>query len=139
MVRFCFLHYHSFADSLAGPELQKKVNTIVRRLLQEYAGTGRVLSLNRMWGCFSSDSIMGFAFEPDRQYNFIESDGFHSLFPEAVAGLLEPLHWMLNMPTVSKLLMGLPDWVLKAMDAKMGSVVDFRQVSTNWLLIRANV
>lgn len=81
-----------------------------------------------MWGSFSADSVFGFCFEPDRQYHFLDTPGFYSTLNEATAGMSEPLHWMLHMPLVRKALMSLPGGLVKAMDEKMGSFVEFKEV-----------
>lgn len=107
------------------------MDKILRRLDLEYDGTGLVLSLNKMWGCFAADGVVGYAFEPDRQYNFVENDGFQSLLAECIEGMVEPIHWLLSMPAVAKALLGMPDWIQKALDEKMAPVLEFKQVRSN--------
>lgn len=116
------------ANLLVAPEIQHNMDKILARLGREYAGTGLVLNLNRMWGCLVSDTISNFAFEPSRRYNFIEGPEFYSKLNEGIGSMLEPLHWMLQFPLMGKMMIALPDSLVRAMDPVMGSVVDFKNV-----------
>ncbi|KAK8168189.1 cytochrome P450 [Phyllosticta citrichinensis] len=103
------------------PEIQMSMQKILARLEQEYVGTGRVLSLNRMWGCLSSDTIVAFAFE--RHYDFVESPEFHSALNRAMIDLLEPNHWLVNVPLVARIFQLLPDSAVRYLQPQMDSVI----------------
>lgn len=105
------------------PQMQASVDRLLQRLEREYGGTGRVLNLNKMWGCLSSDTIVGFAFE--RQYGFLDSPDFHSMLNEAMADLLEPVHWTVHVPMLSALLQALPDALVTRLQPQMASVLRF--------------
>ncbi|KAK7542635.1 putative P450 monooxygenase [Phyllosticta citribraziliensis] len=111
------------------PEIQMSMQKILARLEREYVGTGRVLSLNRMWGCLSSDTIVAFAFE--RHYDFVESPEFHSALNQAMIDLLEPTHWLVHVPFVARIFQSLPDSLVRYLQPQMDSVIHFNTELTS--------
>ncbi|KAF2119264.1 cytochrome P450 [Lophiotrema nucula] len=111
------------------PKIQNTMDKLVNKLIDEYAGTGRVVSLNKMWGCVSSDSIVGYAYE--RQYNFVDQPEFAAPLNQAMMDLLEPVHWVVQFPLLNTIMQSLPDWLLVKMEPKMESVVKFNKELTD--------
>lgn len=89
--------------------------------------TGDVLRLDNMWGCWTSDIIVGYCF--NLAYNFIEQKDFRASFTNAMVDLLEPVHFITQFPAIIGWLNCLPDSVIKFLQPMMGSVIDFNKVS----------
>lgn len=51
------------------PEIQKHMDRLCSRVAEEYAGTGKVIILNRMWAALTADIIVGYCCE--KSYDFI--------------------------------------------------------------------
>ncbi|KAF2259785.1 cytochrome P450 [Lojkania enalia] len=111
------------------PKIQFTMDKLLEKLQKDYAGTGRVVNLNKMWGCVSSDTIVGYAYE--RQYNFVDQPEFHSPLNQAMMDLLEPVHWVVQFPIINKIMQRLPDWMLVAMQPQMDSVIKFNKELTD--------
>ncbi|KAH7032184.1 putative P450 monooxygenase [Macrophomina phaseolina] len=106
-------------------QIQRTMDRMLARLEREFAGAGRVVSLNKMWGSLTSDTIMAFAFE--RQTNLVDGPDFESPLNEAMADLLEPVHWVTLVPALGRLLQALPDALAVWLQPAMASVVRFNR------------
>ena len=112
--------------SLHAPVIQKRVDRLCDRLQREYAGSGRVLVMDDMWGCLSSDTIVEYCF--DRSYQFIELSDFRAHFIDAMNDLLNGIHAVTQFPWILPMVNCLPDSVIKKLQPAMASVMSFNSV-----------
>ncbi len=115
------------------PVIQDHVNTLCNRLANKYAGKNRVLILNDLWGCLTSDTVVGYCFE--RSYHFIEEPDFKASFPTATEDLVDGVHYVTQFPWLSSLAQNLPDSIVGFLSPPMRSVSDFNNVSRFFLMI----
>lgn len=102
------------------------MDKLCTRLENDYKNTGKVVSLNRMWGCLSSDTIVGYSFE--KEYGFVDKVEFFSPLNQAMIDLLEPVHYSVMFPWINKIMEALPEsWVIK-LAPEMKSVFEFNHV-----------
>lgn len=109
------------------PAIQQKMHRVTDRIAQEYLGSGKVLRVDHMWGCWTSDIINDYAF--DKPHNFIDAPDFHASYTDAMVDLLEPVHYITQFPLATNLFKVLPLAWIKAMSPQMGTVMDFNNVS----------
>ncbi len=109
------------------PRIQSLMVRLCDRLDRDFRGTGQVLPINDMWGCFTSDSIVEYAFE--RQYHFIEEPNLRAPFTDAMMDLCEPVHYVTQFPWAFKLLKLLPDSTVEKLSPDMKAVNQFNNVS----------
>lgn len=112
---------------LQSPAIQNRVSGLCDRLQKEFAGSGRILVMDHMWGCFSSDIIVEYCF--DRSYRFLESPDFRATFVDAMNDLMNGIHVITQFPWIIAIFNCLPDSVVKTLQPGMRSVIDFRNVS----------
>lgn len=113
--------------ALHSPVIQNRVNKLCDRLHEEYASSGRILVMDDMWGCLTSDTIVEYCF--DRSYRFIESPDFRAFFIDAMNDLLNGVHVVTQFPWIMRMLNCLPDRLVKILQPAMASVIDFNNVS----------
>ena len=113
--------------SLHAPVIQKRVTRLCDRLQKEYAGSGRVLVMDDMWGCLSSDTIVEYCF--DRSYRFIELPDFRAFFVDAMNDLVNGVHVVTQFPWIMPIVNCLSDSVVKKLQPAMASVMNFNNVS----------
>ena len=106
--------------------VQHHMNRLVERIKEDFSGTARVLSLDEMWGCWTTDLIIEYCFE--KRYQFIERDDLKSPFATAMIDLLAPVHFVTQFPGFMAILTSLPDPVIKFLQPEMTSVIDFNNV-----------
>ncbi|KAI9642746.1 hypothetical protein NHQ30_008477 [Ciborinia camelliae] len=108
--------------------IQSMMNRVCERLQNEFMGVSRVLNLNEMWGCWTSDIIVGYCFE--RAHNFIEEPDFRASFTTAMMDLLEPVHVITQFPIISQAINLLPEKLVIFLQPQMASVLQFNQAMT---------
>ena len=113
--------------ALQSPVIQNRVNRLCDRLQKEYAGSGRILVMDHMWGCFTSDIIVEYCF--NRSYRFLESPDFRASFIDAMKDLTKQVHIITQFPWIMAIVNCLPDSVVKTLQPEMRSVIDFSNVS----------
>lgn len=113
--------------ALQSPFIQKRADRICDRLHKEYAGSGRILVLDDMWGCLTSDTIVDYLF--DRSYRFLESLDFRATFIDAVKDHKREIHVVTQFPWIMATFNCLPDSVIKKLQPGMRSIIDFHNVS----------
>lgn len=106
--------------------IQDVMDRLCARLEHNFVGTDRVLNINDMWGCYTSESISEYAF--GRRYHFIDSPDFRADFTDALVGLNEPVHYVTHFAWFFKVLMRLPNWVIKLSSSHMAAVSKFNRV-----------
>ena len=102
------------------------MNRLCNRLNQDYADKGQVIRLDEMWGCWTSDIIVGYLFE--RSYNFIDQPKFRASFTQAMIDLLEPVHFVTQFPMIIHMINALPESLIKVLQPGMASVIQFNNV-----------
>lgn len=113
--------------ALQSPAIQNRVNKLCDRLQKEYAGSGRILVMDHMWGCFTSDTIVEYCF--DQSYRFLESPDFRASFVDAMNELTKQVHVVTQFPWIMAIVNRLPDSMVKTLQPGMTSVIDFNNVS----------
>ena len=108
------------------PVIQDHIERLCSRMQGEYAGKNRPLVLNDVWGCLTSDTVVGYCFE--REYHFIDEPDFKASFPQAMEDLVNGVHWVTQFPWLSTLFQTLPDPLVGALQPSMKSVIDFDNV-----------
>lgn len=113
--------------SLHAPVIQARVIRLCDRLQNDYAGSNKVLVMDDMWGCLTSDTIVEYCF--DRSYRFIELPEFRAFFIDAMNDLLDGVHVVTQFPWIMPMVNCLPDSVVKKLQPAMASVMNFNNVS----------
>jgi len=108
------------------PLIQDAMDRLCARLQRDFIDSKRVLHVNDMWGCFTSDSIVEYAFE--QRYNFIETPDLRANFTDAMIDLLEPVHMVTQFPALFKTIGMLPDSVLEKASPQLAAVNNFNRV-----------
>lgn len=124
-----------------GSMIQSHIDRLCSRLSNEYEGKNRVLALNDMWACLTSDTAVCYCFE--QSYHFIDKPEFKASFATAVEDLMNGVHYLTQFPWLSTLFQNLPDSLVGSLMPSMKSVIDFNNVSLSFLyrkqyIIRAN-
>ena len=111
------------------PLLQQQMNRLCKRLNQEYRNTGKAVCLEKMFGCFTADTIVLFCF--DGAYNWLDAEDFHCEFVEAVRDLVNGVHLGSQFPWLAQILQSLPDSVIAHLNPLMKSVNEYNEVSSS--------
>ncbi|CAG8959842.1 hypothetical protein HYFRA_00001751 [Hymenoscyphus fraxineus] len=106
-------------------DLQARMNRITERLQNEFMGVSRVLNLNEMWGCFTTDSIVEYCLET--KYDFIETPDFRASFTKSMFELFEPVHYLTQFPIIRIVADLLPESVLCWLQPGMNTVLRFNE------------
>ncbi|KAL4968170.1 cytochrome P450 [Aspergillus stella-maris] len=107
------------------PNIQRLMDNLCDRLTREFLGKDKVLTVDKMWGCWTSDNVVEYSFE--RHYIFIEHPEFQSFFVEAIESFIDPVHVFTQFPWVTSLLISPPDCVVRFLQPRLRSVLDFKQ------------
>lgn len=113
--------------ALQSPSIQNRMNRLCDRLQGEYAGSGRVLKMDHMWGCLASDIVVEYCL--NRTYRFIESPDFRASFVDAMYDLMDGIHVGSQFPWIISLIDSLPDSLVKILQPGMATVLAFHKVS----------
>ena len=105
---------------------QESMDKICHRLQREYRGTGKILRLHKMWGCFTCDNFTNYAFE--RHYDSVDLPDFLSPFNEATDRLYEPCHVPGQFPILIPLMNRTPDWFMEKTVPFLKPFLDFKLV-----------
>ena len=77
--RKALISYFSKTRILAfEPQVHSKVNMLIKRLEDEYKGTGKVANLSKAFSCLSGDIVADFCYSWDQ--GFLSSSDFKLLF-----------------------------------------------------------
>ncbi|OQE43450.1 hypothetical protein PENCOP_c003G08163 [Penicillium coprophilum] len=107
------------------PLIRGHMDELCSRLKREFQGTGRVLVINEMWGCWTTDIIIEYCFE--RRYNFIRDPDFKAGLVVSLIDLLDGVHWITQFPWMVKAMQLLPDSLVGWLDPRMKNVIDFNK------------
>ena len=97
------------------------------RLEKEMKPSGQPVTVNNVWGCFTSDVVVSYALE--RQYNFIVRPDFRAEFPEAMMGMGDVVHIAGHFPWLFTAIKMLPNRLLRTIQPHLGALTDFTNVS----------
>ncbi|TVY86569.1 Cytochrome P450 monooxygenase [Lachnellula willkommii] len=106
-------------------QIQSIVDGISHRLLTEYAGKGKVLSVENMWGCFTADAIMDIVFA--RPKHFSQYPDFASPFTVALRQMAVWSHTTLHFGWILTLMNCLPNAVAKVLFPPFNPVIAFQE------------
>ena len=109
------------------PYIQEKTDQLCNRLLREYKGTAKVVTLNDAWAALSTDIIFHYSFDWD--YNFLSYPNFVAPFTESIKELLLGVHIGAHFNWFLKSLQATPDWFVGAINPPMKPVINFQNVS----------
>ena len=111
------------------PYIQERATQLCERLLREYKGTSKVVTLNDAWAAFATDVIMyyGFAWS----YDFLSYPDFIAPFTNSIKELALSIHFAGHFPLFLKFLQSVPDSVVGIINPAMQPVFKFQNVSPN--------
>jgi cytochrome P450 len=109
------------------PMIQKYVDSLVRRL-SSYEDIKKPVNLSWAFSCFTNDVISEYALGKSSNY-VEESKDFHTDFHDAMENTSKIGHVTKVFPWILPLMQNMPTEVLKLLDPKIESLVDFQQVS----------
>lgn len=108
-------------------QIQSIIDGISHRLSTEYAGKGKVLSIENMWGCFTADAIMDIVFA--RPKHFSQYPDFASPFTVVLRQMAVWSHATLHFGWILTLMNWIPNAVAKVLFPAFNPVIEFQEVS----------
>ncbi|TGJ85578.1 hypothetical protein E0Z10_g3226 [Xylaria hypoxylon] len=105
--------------------IQRHIDVICQRLKTEFRNLDRVLVVNDMWACWTTDIIADYCF--DRRYNFIKEPNFKAPLVLSLIDLLERTHWATQFAWLAKVMFWLPDIVVGWIDPLMKNGIQFNK------------
>lgn len=118
-----------------GPFLQQLIDTICRRLESENAGLQNPVTLNRVFACFTADSILSMAFGEDPSY--IQTPTWQTPFVQALDTLVQSTHMNTQFPFMVSIANAIPEWLLM-LSPSFGPIVEFRRVRSLSYVFQGN-
>lgn len=112
------------------PLIKAKVNQVCNRLIGEYAGKEKELTLNNLFGCLTADVVMEVVF--GHSYNLVTSDNFLHPFTLSTANTVRAVHVVTHMPWIVTLTDSLPERLLMAVSEQLRPIILFRRVRNWW-------
>lgn len=103
------------------------MDKICYRFEQEYAGQGKPVVLNDVYGALSGDVITNLAFA--KSYDLIGIKNWETPFTIAISNLVKTSHIMTHFGWIVPLMNCVPDKLLMALSSKLKPIVEFRRVS----------
>lgn len=113
--------------ALYAPVIQNRMNRLCDRLEEEYSATGRILVLDDMWACMTSDTIIEYCF--GEHHGDLELPDFRSFFNNAIFDLTDGIHVATHFSWIVPLGNSLPLAVVKTLQPAMASVIIFQNLS----------
>ncbi|KAL4795745.1 cytochrome P450, partial [Aspergillus venezuelensis] len=105
------------------PLIKRHMEALCERLKNEYQGKDRVLIVNEMFGCWTTDIIVEYCFE--RRYDLVQKPDFKAPFVASFIDMMEPIHWITQFPWMFKSMKMLPDAIVCWLNPRMKSVISF--------------
>ncbi|KAM7207241.1 cytochrome P450 monooxygenase sdnE [Naviculisporaceae sp. PSN 640] len=119
------------------PDIQRLMDTISRRLTNEYAGTGRVLNLHDVWRCFAADNIMDLVFGSPLDLHLYPD--FRAPFTGAITRVTNFSHVTRYLPILGAVTDSLPYWLAKRLFPPFEPIIAYREeMSRQTAVIRAS-
>lgn len=116
------------------PTISEMLERICERIEKDFLVCSRILLIQEMWGCFSTEVIVNYCFGLSKQ--FIEAPDFRSAFHGAMMDIEDQVHIMTQFPILYRVMNLLPDRLIVWMQPKMSSMIDFNNVKT--ILAKSN-
>lgn len=113
------------------PYIQERANQLCERLLGEYKGTYKMVTMNDAWAAFATDVIMyyGFAWS----YDFLNYPEFVTPFATSIKELALSVHVAGHFPLFLKFLQSVPNYVVGIINPAMQPVFQFQNVFSSSL------
>lgn len=114
------------------PYIQERAVQLCERLLREYKGTSKVVTVNDAWAAFAADIIMyyGFAWS----YDFVSYPDFKAPFTTSMRELVISLHVAGHFPLFRKFMESVPDFLVGIINPAMRPMFDMQRVTPISLL-----
>lgn len=109
------------------PYIQQCADKVCDRLLHEYRGTDKVLSMTDVYATFATDIIFYYTFAWN--YDFMSFPNFIAPFTESIKELALSIHVAGHFPWFLALLQSAPDSVVSVLNPAMRPVFRFQNVS----------
>ncbi|KAF2971661.1 hypothetical protein GQX73_g1881 [Xylaria multiplex] len=103
--------------------IQEHMDALCQRLKSEFQGRSRVLVINDMLACWTTDIITDYCF--DRRHNFIMEPDFKPPLIRSLTDLIERVHWITQFVWLAKLMFRLPDIVVGWIDPLMKNGIQY--------------
>ena len=117
------------------PHIRQCAEKLSDRLLREYKGTSKIVSLNDAWAAYVTDVVIFYSFA--RSYDFLDYPDFIAPFTNSLKELANSIHVARHFPWFLKLLQSLPESALGFINPAMIPVFQFQNV--NFFLYYAGV
>ncbi|KAI1459188.1 cytochrome protein [Annulohypoxylon moriforme] len=105
------------------PLMWDRANKMCRILSREYTGKGRIVRLDDMFACLIADVITQYSF--DKNYSWLDMDGFESPFLQAVSGFKRITHQATYFPWLARVLISIPDPIVRFIQPSRSTILDF--------------
>ena len=117
------------------PYIQERALQLCERLLREYKGSSKVVTVNDAWASFATDNIMyyGFAWS----YDYLSYPDFIAPFTNSTKEFARSVHVAGHFPLFLKFLQSVPDSVVGIIKPAMQPVFQFHNVSQTLFLAEA--
>ena len=109
------------------PHIQQCAEKLCNRLLREYKGTSKVVTLNDAWAVYATDIILFYSFA--WSYDFLDYPDFIAPFTTSIKELANFVHIAGHFPWFLTLLQSLPDSALGIINPAIIPVFQFQNVS----------
>lgn len=109
------------------PRIQQCAERLCNRLLREYKGTNRIVTLNDAWAAYAADIVFFYCF--GWSYDFLNYPDFVAPFTNSIVELTSSLHVATHFPWFLKLLQSLPNFAVGIINPAMIPVFQFERVS----------
>lgn len=109
------------------PHIQQCAERLCSRLLREYKGTNKVVTLNDAWAAYAADIVFFYCFA--WSYEFLDYPDFVAPFTNSIKELTNSLHVARHFPWFLKLLQSLPGYAVGIINPAMIPVFEFKSVS----------
>lgn len=107
------------------PLIQSAVDTLCSRL-RDFQKEKKQILISSGWSCFTNDVVSEYAF--GKSYNYLEnSHDFHTDIHDALCNAGDMFHILRIMPWAIGPMQKLPRWIMKMLDPKTLSFIDFQQ------------
>ena len=116
--------------NLFSPHIQQCAEMLCNRLLREYKGTYRVVTLNDAWAAYAADIVFFYCFA--WSYEFLDYPDFVVPFNNSIKELENSIHIAKHFPWFLKLLQSLPGYAVKIINPAMIPVFEFENVSLSF-------
>ncbi|KAI9658408.1 MAG: hypothetical protein M1821_002541 [Bathelium mastoideum] len=107
------------------PKIRERAHKLLQRLQREFADKRRVLVLNDVFACFTTDTVIDYAF--DFSMDLIDEPKFCAKFTSAVHDLQISMHYGEAFPWTVPLIDSLPESIVTFLFPPTKSIFEFRK------------